>query len=67
VTLLGTRNGAWLVHVGPLHGTFGSQYQGPGVLYEVSSDGDSRAVTPTTLPSSWNSPGVLRNAQIIGS
>ena len=66
-TLLGIRNRTWLVHVGPLHGTFGSQYQGPGVLYEISSDGDSRGLTPTTLPSSWNSPGVLRNVQIIGS
>ena len=67
VTLLGVRNGAWLVHVGPLHGTFGSQYQGPGVLYEISPLGDRRPLTPTTLPSSWNSPGVLSNVQIIGS
>ncbi len=66
-TLLGIRNEAWLAHVGPLHGTFGSQYQGPGVLYEITPLGDSRPLTPTTLPSSWNSPGVLSNVHIIGS
>ncbi len=65
-TLLGVRNGAWIAHVQPLHGTFGSSYPGPGVLYEISTLGDSRPLTPTTLPSSWNSPGVLANAQIIG-
>lgn len=66
-TLLGVRNEAWLAHVGPLHGTFGSQYQGPGVLYAINPLGESRPLTPTTLPSSWNSPGVLWNVQIIGS
>jgi hypothetical protein len=67
-TLLGIRNEAWLAHVGPLHGTSGSQYQGPGVLYEIINPlGDSGPLTPTTLPSSWNSPGVLSNVQIIGS
>jgi hypothetical protein len=66
-TLIGIRNEAWLAHFGPLHGTFGSQYQGPGVLYEINALGGSRPLTPTTLPSSWNSPGVLSNVQIIGS
>jgi hypothetical protein len=65
-TLLGIRNGSWLAHVGPLHGTFGSQYEGPGVLYEINPLGESRPLTPTSLPSSWNSPGVS-NVQIIGA
>jgi hypothetical protein len=65
-TLIGIRNDAWLAHVRPLHGMFGSQYQGPGVLHEISALGDSRPLTPTTLPSSWNSPGVS-NVQIVGS
>jgi hypothetical protein len=66
-TLLGIRNEAWLAHVGPIHGAFGSQYEGPGVLYEINMLGDSRPLTPTTLPPSWNSPGVFSNVQITGS
>lgn len=49
-----------------LHGAFGSQYEGPGVLYEINPLGGSRPLTPTSLPSSWNSPGVS-NVQIIGA
>ena len=66
-TLLGIRNDAWLVHMRPLHGTFGSEYEGPGVLYEINPHADSRPLTPTTLLSSWNTPGILTNAQIVGS
>ena len=47
--------------------TFGSQYEGPGVLYEINVQAKSRPLTPTTLLSSWNTPGILANAQIVGS
>ena len=63
--VIGVRNDAWLALVRPLDGAFGSRYEGPGVLYEITTDGRSRPITPTTLPSSWNSPGVT-DVHIIG-
>lgn len=55
--LIGVRDTGWLV--------LGSRYEGPGVLYEITADGRSRPVTPTTLPSSWNFTGVA-DVHIIG-
>jgi len=63
--LIGVRNAAWLALGRPLDGTFGSQYEGPGVIFEISADGRSRPITPTTLPSSWNAPGIT-DVHIIG-
>lgn len=58
--LIGIRNDAWLVHVAP--------YEGAGVLYEVDAQGHSRPLTPTTLPESWNFPGITAGSvHIIGS
>ena len=65
--LIGVHDGAWLIHATGLHGEFGSQYEGPGVLYELQTDGTGRSLTPTTLQSGWNAIGVLRNVQVIGS
>ena len=66
-TLLGIRDDAWLALVRPVDGTSGAQYEGPGVLYEINRLGDSRPLTPTTLLSSWNTPGILANVRIVGS